>query len=269
MRHALPSLVVAPNGARRGKTDHPELPITTDELVATALACQKVGAGGIHLHVRDDDGLHSLDTGRYREALAALGQATPDLFVQVTSEAAGVYGPDAQREMVRELRPASVSVALREMLRTPEDIDGAAAFYAWALEAEVGIQHIVYTPGELNWFLECVDQGIVPGLHHQLQFVLGSYAGTEPSNPTDLEAFLAPLHARKQDMTFDWMVCAFGAEETPCLAYAATRGGKARVGFENSLWNADGSLARDNAERVSEVRAAIDAATQTLSPPDR
>ena len=261
--------MVAPNGARRRKSDHPELPITTDELVTTALACQKAGADGIHLHVRDGQSKHSLDTGRYREALAALEDITPDLFVQVTSEAAGIYEADAQRKMVRDLRPGSVSVALREMLRTPDDTDAATAFYAWAQEAEVGIQHIVYAPGELNWFLECVDQRIVPGLHHQLQFVLGSYVGTEPSNPTDLEAFLALLHARKQDMTFDWMVCAFGAAETACLAYAATRGGKARVGFENSLWNADGSLARDNAERVSEVRIAIDAAAQTLSPPDR
>lgn len=269
MTRALPSLMVAPNGARRGKSDHPEIPITTDELVTTALACQKAGADGIHLHVRDGDGKHSLDTGRYREALAALDHATPNLFVQVTSEAADVYGPNAQRAMVRDLQPDSVSVALREMLRAPGDTKDATAFYAWAQEARVGIQHIVYTPEELSWFLDCVDQGIVPGQHHQLQFVLGSYAGREMPNPSDLKAYLAHLEPCNSGMIFDWMVCAFGAAETPCLAYAVECGGKARVGFENSLWNADGTLARDNAERVSEVKAAIKVAAQTLSPPDK
>jgi uncharacterized protein (DUF849 family) len=57
----------------------------------------------------------------------------------------------------------------------------------------------------------------------------------------------------------DWGLCAFGPEETDCLVEAAKLGGKARVGFENSLWNADGKVAVDNAARVREVRAGIDA----------
>ncbi|MDZ4135170.1 MAG: 3-keto-5-aminohexanoate cleavage protein, partial [Paracoccaceae bacterium] len=52
-------------------------------------------------------------------------------------------------------------------------------------------------------------------------------------------------------------LCAFGAAETACLAAAFAQGGKARVGFENSLWHADGSLARDNAERVAAIAALI------------
>ena len=44
-----------------------------------------------------------------------------------------------------------------------------------------------------------------------------------------------------------------GAQETARLIVEA--GGKARVGFENSLWNADGSVAADNAERVRAIAA--------------
>ncbi|MDE0209550.1 MAG: 3-keto-5-aminohexanoate cleavage protein [Boseongicola sp.] len=254
----LPLLMVAPNGARRGKADHKALPITLEETVETAVACQRAGADGLHLHVRDTDGKHSLDTGLYREAIAALQHAAPGLFLQVTSEAADCYGPDAQRAMIRELRPPSVSVALREMLCASTEADNARAFYAWAHDDGVDVQHIVYTAEELRWLLECIDQETVPGTHHQLQFVLGSYGGSVLPRPRDLEAFLAPLGARKADLTFDWMVCAFGSAETACLAHAAALGGKVRVGFENSLWNADGSLARDNAARVAEIRAVLD-----------
>ncbi|MYH59196.1 MAG: 3-keto-5-aminohexanoate cleavage protein [Boseongicola sp. SB0675_bin_26] len=253
----LPRLMVAPNGARRGKADHRALPITLEETVATAVACQEAGADGLHLHVRDKEGKHSLDTGLYREAIAALEHAVPDLFLQVTSEAAGRYSAGAQRAMIRELRPPSVSVALREMLRARTETQNARAFYAWAHAEGVDVQHIVYSAQELNWLLECIDQKVVPGTHHQLQLVLGSYAGSVLPSPGDLEAYLVPLNARKADLTFDWMVCAFGSAETACLAHAATLGGKVRVGFENSLWNADGSLARDNAARVAEVRAVL------------
>jgi uncharacterized protein (DUF849 family) len=54
------------------------------------------------------------------------------------------------------------------------------------------------------------------------------------------------------------MTCAFGREETACLLVAAALGGDIRVGFENSLWHADGRLASDNAERVAEIVALID-----------
>ena len=254
----LPRLMVAPNGARRGKADHEALPITLEEIVATAAACQRAGADGLHLHVRDKEGKHSLDTGLYREAITALEHAVPGLFLQVTSEAAGRYSADAQQAMIRELRPPSVSVALREMLRARSETPNARAFYAWAHAEGVDVQHIVYSARELNWLLECIDQEVIPGTHHQLQLVLGSYAASVLPRPCDLDAYLAPLNARMADLTFDWMACAFGSSETACLAHAAALGGKVRVGFENSLWNADGSLARDNAARVAEVRAALD-----------
>ncbi|MDP4823830.1 MAG: 3-keto-5-aminohexanoate cleavage protein, partial [Aestuariivirgaceae bacterium] len=35
--------------------------------------------------------------------------------------------------------------------------------------------------------------------------------------------------------------------------------GKVRVGFENSLYNADGSLALSNSERVREIRGLVQA----------
>lgn len=254
----LPRIMVAPNGARRGKADHPQIPITEAELVATAKACRAAGAGGLHLHVRDAAGAHSLDVGRYRSALAAIGQAVPDLFLQVTSEAAGRFDAAAQRAMIRELRPASVSVALREMCPDFEIDTDVSAFYAWAAEANVCVQHILYSPRELDSFLATIDAGVIPGRHHQLQLVLGSYTSGIDPKPGDLDPYRTRLRARA-DLTFDWMVCAFGAAETACLSYALASGGKVRVGFENSLWNADGSLASDNAERVREVVAAADA----------
>lgn len=253
----LPNLMVAPNGARRGKADHPALPITLDELVATATACRTAGADGIHIHVRDENAVHSLDVGQYREAIAAIESAMPGFFLQVTSEAAGRFGPEAQMQMIKELRPSSVSLAYSELMRPPVDAATATAFYSWAAENAVTIHHIAYSPDELRTFLKAIDQGIVSGTHHQLQLVLGSYAGSEPSRPSDLDAYQTQINARREDLSLEWMMCAFGSAETECLVETARRGGKLRVGFENSLWNADGSLAKDNAERVGEVRAAL------------
>ncbi|WP_195753677.1 3-keto-5-aminohexanoate cleavage protein, partial [Vibrio parahaemolyticus] len=50
------AIIVAPNGARKTKHDHANLPMTKDELVAEAIACQTAGAAMIHLHARDANG---------------------------------------------------------------------------------------------------------------------------------------------------------------------------------------------------------------------
>ena len=83
-------IMVAPNGARRQKSDHPALPISVQEICDTARACEAAGADAIHVHVREDDGRHSLDTGRYRETLSALTEHAPSPRVQVTTESAGL-----------------------------------------------------------------------------------------------------------------------------------------------------------------------------------
>ena len=49
----LPSLMVAPNGARKVKKDHPEVPLTIKETVEVAKNCFEAGAKAIHLHVRN------------------------------------------------------------------------------------------------------------------------------------------------------------------------------------------------------------------------
>ena len=84
-------LTVAPNGARRRRTDHPALPMTTSEIEKTAFACYQAGADEIHLHVRENDGSHSLDTGRYQEAIDAITNIVPLMAIQITTESAGKF----------------------------------------------------------------------------------------------------------------------------------------------------------------------------------
>ncbi|MEM9220978.1 MAG: 3-keto-5-aminohexanoate cleavage protein [Pseudomonadota bacterium] len=254
--------MVSPTGARRMKADHPAIPITLDEIVNAAVACHEAGAKGLHLHVREEDGRHSIDVGRYQEAIHALKAAVPDLYVQVTSEAGGRYSPAEQREMIRTLRPRHVSVALRELLSSPEDLDEGKTLYHFARAEGIDVQHIAYSPRELTFLIDKINSGIIPGDTHLLQITIGRYGDLMESNPKDLDPFLKIISAYEGTLAFDVMLCAFGSTETRCLTYAAERGVKARVGFENSIWNSDGSVARNNAERVAEVAASISAATR-------
>jgi len=237
-------ITVAPNGARRGKADHPALPVTIAEIAQTAAACHNAGAQAIHLHVRDDHGQHSLDAGRYREAMAAVSAAAPGMNIQITTESAGIYDVTAQYECVRALAPAAASVSVREMAR---DEAVAKKLYAFADEAGTELQHILYNAGDIEQLAVWMNNGTVPADMRQAIFVLGQYNPPIHARPDDLQIFLRAGH----DLDLDWTICAFGPNELACARAALAAGGNVRIGFENNLHRPDGQLARDNAELIS------------------
>lgn len=251
---ALPNIMVAPNGARRGKADHPKLPITIAETVETARACWHAGADGIHAHIRDQQGKHLLDAGLYRELQEELKQAVPDMFIQITTEAVGIYSPEEQRAIVEQSSPKAVSIGLREMLSEGES-RVINHFYHAQLEKGVSIQHILYAPEDVTWLTRLIKNRFIPQEHLQLLLVLGRYSKDQTSEPSDLDPFLPELAKLEEHMQggIDWACCAFGKQETKCLAYAHANGGKARIGFENNLYMQDGSLACDNVARIMEL----------------
>ncbi|SEL31264.1 3-keto-5-aminohexanoate cleavage protein [Pacificibacter marinus] len=252
---ALPRVMVAPNGARKTKADHPALPLSLDEILTTASACHAAGADGLHLHVRDAAGKHSLDVGLYREALQALNHTVPDMTLQITTEAVGLYTPAQQRDVVEQLKPDAVSISVAELC-AEDDMAITSAFYAFCADQNIAVQHILYGETDLQLMNSLFAQGTLDPAHLQLLFVLGRYTTGQQSSAQDLNPFVT--WKDQYCPAADWGVCAFGQNETLCLQAAHQLGGKIRVGFENSFQNADGSIAKTNAERVAEVVSFLD-----------
>jgi uncharacterized protein (DUF849 family) len=254
-------VTVAPNGARKTKDDHPALPLTPAEIAETAEACLTAGAAMIHLHVRDADAGHTLSVKAYRAAIGALRDRLGDrMIIQVTSEAVGLYEPEQQIAMVRELKPEAVSIALRELLPQGGDRKRFADFARWLADAAITPQWILYSPDDLRRFQDLRGQGVIPNGNGVRLYVLGRYSVGQRSEPADLLAFLA--EASGDD---PWAICAFGPKEAAAALTAAALGGHVRVGFENNLRLPDGTLAPDNAACVAAVAAGARAIGRPLA----
>lgn len=251
---ALPRIMLAPNGARLTTADHPALPVTIPQVVQAALDAQAAGADGLHAHVRDVEQRHVLDAGLYAELLAELAAKAPGLYVQITTEAVGRYTPAEQRALVETLRPAAVSIAVREIMADKET-DLNRRFFAGCAEAGCHVQHILYDAADIRWLGELVDLGVIPRERLAALIVLGRYVEGQRSSPADLHEPAQLLLDLLPGV--DWAVCAFGPAETDCLVEARRLGGKARIGFENNRLNRDGRPARDNAGRVAELVAEL------------
>lgn len=244
------AIAAAPNGGRRGKQDHPALPVTARELAQTASACLEAGAAMFHLHVRDRDGQHVLDADAYREAIQAVQEAVGDrLVIQITTEAVGRYRPQEQMDVVRALRPEAVSLALRELVPDQSHQAEFARFLAFLKKEAIIPQIILYDPEEARALAGMMTRGLVPFDDIPVLYVLGRYTEGQRSAPMDLLAFLASDMPRFSH----FMVCAFGHEEAACATAAALLGGHVRVGFENNLFLPNGSLAPDNAALIAAV----------------
>jgi 3-keto-5-aminohexanoate cleavage enzyme len=254
-------LTVAPNGAYKRRHDHDALPLNAAELARDARACVAAGAAMMHLHVREADGRHSLDPTLYRQALQAIRAEVGDaLVLQVTSEAAGVYGPSEQVQAMRALRPEAMSVALRELERPGLTSEDVADFFAWLAGEGVMTQVILYDAVDLQRWRALRTSGAVPAAPWSLLFVLGRYREGQVAEPQDLLPFLS-AHTGAEP----WSVCAFGRGELACIIAAASFGGHARVGFENNIQLADGALAANNAALVRQAAIACRALGRPLA----
>ena len=249
-------LMVSPTGARRTKTDHPSLPMTADEIGRAGADAADAGANAIHLHVRDREGKHSLDAGAYRAAMEAIERdaGAGRLLIQSTSEAFGVYEPAQQIAAIRALRPAAVSVAIREVVPDSEHEAPAADFFGWLEREQIGTQCIIYNVDELRYFYQLRRRGIIPGDRVTLMLVLGRYTTGAVSKPADLLPYLQALDPAQPHR---WMVCAFGENEAGCVLTAAALGGDMRVGFENNLQLADGAIAANPAALVAQAAGGV------------
>ena len=245
-------IMSAPNGAKKTKADHPQLPMSIAETVQEAQKAHQAGAAILHAHVRDINGHHTLDHGLYRELLGEMALHIPTMPCQITTEAVGIFSVEEQFDCLIQTQPQYASIAIREI--TSEGIDLAARTYHAARDQGTHIQHILYDLEDLALLRKLTKQGHLNTESPDILYVLGKYNPDFRSHPDELDPFLT------QDLAFvnSWMVCAFGAREYDIMVKAAEHGGHARIGFENNLHLKDGTIAPDNAALIRQFSETAD-----------
>ena len=246
----LPKLMVAPNGSKRMKIDHESIPITIGEICSTAKACYNSGAEAIHFHVRNNDGLHVLDSGLYKEALAELNLIVPKMHLQITTEAIGIYSPEHMRNLIYNVDTPGISIGIKEIIPSGNPTGEDIKVYKYLVEKETKIQHICYFPEELEILSKLIKVAELPNENTWCMFTIGHYTGRK-SDPNLIPMFLDSK--KKNQINGDWAICAFSVEEKECIKKAISLNGNIRVGFENSIHMFDGSVALNNESKVKEV----------------
>ena len=246
-------IAVAPNGARKTKDDLTQIPLTPAELAQTAKDCLSVGGVMMHLHVRNpEDSSHSLSVVHYRAAIEAINTLTnKETFIQVTSEAVGIYTPHEQFEMIHELKPYAVSIGLREIQSLDEAV--ITEHFLKMKAAGTHPQIILYNKTDLAKYHNWLARQVLPGKDYPILLVIGKETPDGSFDNSFLtEENISPIQASS------WMVCGFGIQEIETAKRAADLGGHVRMGFENNNLLEDGSEAADNAALIKQIVNYVD-----------
>jgi len=254
-------ITVAPTGAETAKADAPGLPVTLEELVATAKACEAAGAGLVHVHIRDDDARPTLDLGRLRATVAALREQT-SLVVQLSTGGA-VTDPLDARLKVLEAEPDSCSLTCGttnfgdDVFLNPWPF--MAELYQQTQAAEVVPEFELFDLGQVTSMRRLLDTYGPPyGGHVHADLVMGVPGGM----PGTAAALVAAVAALPEGCS--WSATGIGRSTLPVALAALSAGGHLRVGMEDTLTLAKGRPVRANEELVSR---AAELATIAARPP--
>jgi uncharacterized protein (DUF849 family) len=244
--------------------EHECLPITSHQIAECASSLAEESVAVLHMHVRDEDNQHALDAARYRDATAAVRSVVGDkMIVQITTEAVGRFQPDEQMQVVRELRPEAVSLALRELCPDETAEPVAGAFFEWLVSERIWPQYILYSIQDVLRFDRLQRKGLFADDYPFCMLVLGQYAEGREGKVSDLVRML-----KAGAGAYPWSVCCFGKDENAAALHAASAGGHVRLGFENNMLLLDGSVARDNSVLIAQFNETRDDSSRQAATAD-
>ncbi|MEO7981736.1 MAG: 3-keto-5-aminohexanoate cleavage protein [Sporichthyaceae bacterium] len=241
-------ITVAPTGAETAKSDAPALPVTLDELVSAAKACEAAGAAMVHVHIRDDDARPTLDVGRLRATVQALREST-SLVVQLSTGGA-VTDPLEARLRVLEAEPDSCSLTCGttnfgdDVFLNPWPF--MAELYQQSQAAGVVPEFELFDLGHVASMNRLLDTYGAPyGGHVHCDLVMGVPGGM-PGTTHALVAAVAALPAG-----CSWSATGIGRTSLAVAMAALSAGGHLRVGMEDTLTFGKGRPVTGNDELVA------------------
>lgn len=250
MNHDKVILSVATTGSWATRAQHPELPVTPEEIARAAVESWREGAAVVHVHVRDDAGKMTCDLSRFQRVKALIREQGCDILINFsTSGGAGRVNEEerfnslAAGPELGSLDAGSMNFNDRVFLNPPDFLEELARRM---LAARVKPEIEIFDSGMIGNALALEAKGLIPA-PLWWQFVLGVKGGT-PATARSLLHLVESLPAGSL-----WSVCAVGWRQLPLNVMAIAMGGHARTGLEDNLQYRRGELAKSNAQLVARL----------------
>jgi uncharacterized protein (DUF849 family) len=232
-------ITAALTGAMTPKDSNPNIPLTPQDIAEDAYRCYKAGAAIVHLHMRDDAGIGTMDAAKFAET-ADLIKKKCDIVINMTTSGEA-EAPDEKRIAHLYLRPEMASFDAGSFNWMPAGVFQNSPRFLENL-TKIMKQYGIKPEMEIfdSGFMNIVDYYVKKGLIDQpihYQFVLGVLGGIDAS--IDNLIFLQ----RKLPKDSTWSAFGIGKDHLKILYATIALGGHIRVGLEDCIYYAKGQLA--------------------------
>lgn len=239
-------------GAMTPKDANPHIPITPQEIADDAYKCWQAGAAIVHLHMRDENGVGTMNKELFKETIERI-KVKPDCDVVINCTTSGDSRASYEERMVHldYVKPEIASYDAGSFNWMPNGIFDNAPQFLEPLGLkmkELGIKPEieVFDSGFVNIANYYVKQEVLNAPCH-FQFVLGVLGGMEATvkNLVYLKDMLPEGST--------WSALGIGRHHMPIMYATLAMGGHLRVGLEDNIYYSKGELATN----VSLVERAV------------
>jgi uncharacterized protein (DUF849 family) len=258
------------------------LPWRPQDLAAQSIAAAKAGAAILHIHARSPaDGSPTGDPKVYQQFLPQI-HAQTDAVINLTTGGSPDMSPDERLAAALHFSPEMCSLNMgsinfsfhamgnkvkhwkfpwekqyildSEKFIFRNTFADIARVYGLMEEHGTRYEHECYDIGHLYNLAYFLDKGLAkPPLFIQSVFGILGGIGADPDNVV----FMRRTADRLFGTDYVWSVLAAGKHQMPLITQGAMLGGNVRVGLEDSLFIERGTLASDNAQQVTKIRAIL------------
>jgi uncharacterized protein (DUF849 family) len=231
-------IIAALNGSRL-KSDHPEIPVTSEELAKSAIESVNAGARQIHFHVRDRKGNETLDSYYVEEQVKAIKTVLPHIPVGIST------GEWIEPNLNKRITLIKNWHFLPDFVSVNGNENGSEFIIYELLKKNIGIEAGVSDLQAAKFFSEsnlldhCFRLLQEPG-EQELPAVMNNLKMIEDCLSGAIKGKSILLHGLDRTC---WDI----------LDEAIKKGYDLRIGFEDTLWLRTGEIAHSNAELVREA----------------
>jgi len=274
-------ITCAVTGAGDGFKRNPNVPITPDEIAASALVAADAGAAIVHLHVRDPEtGEGSRDDTLYQQAVERIRDQNREVIINLTAGMGGdaIFGTDQPVPLLEGTDLVGPADRLTHVAELRPDIctldcgsynvgDGNLVYISTSEYIRTGAEQIatlgvrpeleVFDLGHLRFASKLLSEGVFAS-PAMIQFCLGVPYGA-PANTGAMTAMADMV----RDHDVIWSAFGVGRDQLRMVAQAVLLGGHVRVGLEDNLYLKRGVPAR-NEELVAQARNIIEILGNTV-----
>lgn len=255
----------AVTGSAMSFRTNPAVPVTPQQIAASAIEAAEAGAAMVHIHVRDPEtGAPTGDLRCYQAVVDEVRASGVDVIVNLTTGFGGRFRPSADDPRVADptctfAGPAERTAHIAELRPEVCSLDVATfnfgddafvhtvatltAMAATIRSAGVLPELEVFEAGHVRLAAHLIETGVLAAPGH-FQFCLG-IRWAMPATAAAI-SFLRDL--LPQGAT--WSAFGIGPHQFPMVEAAVAAGGHVRVGLEDNLYLSRGELAPSNAALV-------------------